>query len=52
MAVSASCASGWRQWLPIVSEELLRENRFDYEIIVAEPGRVCIALNSCTSARC
>ncbi|MCY1452885.1 tRNA (adenine(22)-N(1))-methyltransferase [compost metagenome] len=22
----------------IVSEELLRENRFDYEIIVAEPG--------------
>ncbi len=34
-----------RQWLAgngyqIVSEELLRENRFDYEIIVAEPGRV------------
>jgi tRNA (adenine22-N1)-methyltransferase len=33
-----------RQWLAgngyqIVSEELLRENRFDYEIIVAEPGR-------------
>lgn len=32
-----------RQWLMgngyrIVSEELLRENRFDYEIIVAEPG--------------
>ncbi|RCL23285.1 tRNA (adenine-N(1))-methyltransferase [Pseudomonas sp. AFG_SD02_1510_Pfu_092] len=32
-----------RQWLAangyrIVSEELLRENRFDYEIIVAEPG--------------
>jgi hypothetical protein len=44
-----------RQWLAgngyqIVSEELLRENRFDYEIIVAEPGRVCIAQNSCTSA--
>jgi tRNA A22 N-methylase len=52
MAVSAL-----RQWLAgngyqIVSEELLRENRFDYEIIVAEPGRGCIALNSCTSARC
>ncbi len=33
-----------RQWLAgngyrIVHEELLRENRFDYEIIVAEPGR-------------
>lgn len=46
-----------RQWLAgngyqIVSEELLRENRFDYEIIVAEPGRGCIALNSCTSAPC
>ncbi len=32
-----------REWLmrngyQIVSEELLRENRFDYEIIVAEPG--------------
>ncbi len=32
-----------RQWLAgngyqIVGEELLRENRFDYEIIVAEPG--------------
>jgi len=32
-----------RQWLMdnglrIVHEELLRENRFDYEIIVAEPG--------------
>lgn len=32
-----------RRWLAgngyrIVSEELLRENRFDYEIIVAEPG--------------
>lgn len=32
-----------RQWLMdnglrIVNEELLRENRFDYEIIVAEPG--------------
>lgn len=24
--------------LRIVNEELLRENRFDYEIIVAEPG--------------
>ncbi|EJT84467.1 hypothetical protein PPS11_21914 [Pseudomonas putida S11] len=47
-----------RQWLMgngyrIVSEELLRENRFDYEIIVAEPGGAAVhRLNSCTSARC
>jgi tRNA (adenine22-N1)-methyltransferase len=38
-----------RQWLmgngyQIVCEELLRENRFDYEIIVAEPGAAAYSI--------
>ena len=38
----------------ILVEELLRENRFYYEIIVAEsaPNRGCTVPRSCTSARC